>query len=55
MAKQIITTAELLGAALVPCTAPSARERAAVAAGNADLFGADVDPRPRGLWTVPLR
>lgn len=55
MEKQIITTAELLGAAPVPCTAPSARKRAAAAAGNADRFGAAVDPRPRGLWTVPLR
>lgn len=53
MEKQIVITAELFGAALVPCTA-SARERAAAAA-NADLFGAAVDPRPRGLWTVPLR
>ncbi|MBM6545713.1 hypothetical protein JNO54_06110 [Janibacter sp. YIM B02568] len=57
MEKQIAFIAEQLGAALVPCTAPSARVRCAAAAGNADLYGTATvdDPRPPGHWTVPLR
>jgi hypothetical protein len=58
MEKQIVITAEQLGAALVPCTAPSARERASQPPPATPISSA---PPPsmtrdlRGHWTVPLR